>query len=112
LPQLAAGPADLDHQQAAEHLAECVRCQAEVAAYRRILRQLRLLRNDVMEPPPGALTAVLAALEAAAAEQASGATWVVRAAYVGGITAATAAVGAAGVLVWMSRRRVALSAAS
>ena len=71
------------------------------------------MRHEVVEPPPGALAAVLAALEAAAAEQqASGATWVVRAVYVGGITVATAAVGAAGVRVWMSRRRLGLPVAS
>jgi hypothetical protein len=113
LPHLAAGPEGLPDERAAQHAEGCVRCQAEVAAYRRILRQLRALRHDVVEPPPGALAAVLAALEAAAVEQqASGATWVVRAVYVGGITVATAAVGAAGVLVWMSRRRLGLPAAS
>lgn len=30
----------------AEHLASCLRCQAELAAYRRLLRLLRSLRED------------------------------------------------------------------
>jgi hypothetical protein len=98
---------------AVDHVAGCLRCQAEVAAYRRILRHLRALRHDLVDPPPGALAAVVAALEAAAIEQQSaGASWAVRAAYVGGITVATAAAGAAGMLVWMNRRRLGLPAAS
>jgi hypothetical protein len=64
------------------------------------------MRNDPIVPPAGGVAAVLGALEAA---QASGSSWGVRAAYFGGITVATAAAGAAGVLVWMSRRRVGLA---
>ena len=106
IAQIAAGDEDIDPE-ASTHIAECLRCQAEVAAYRRILRHLRALRHDVAAPPAGGLAAVLAALEAAAVEQhAGGTTWAVRAAYVGGITVATAAAGAAGVLVWMNRRRI------
>lgn len=115
LPQLAAGESSGPEglEAAAAHVAGCLRCQAEVAAYRRILRHLRALRHDLVDPPPGALAAVLATLEAAATEQQSaGASWAVRAAYVGGITAVTAAAGAAGVLVWINRRRIGLPAAS
>ena len=110
LPQLAAGESDgLD--ETVDHVSGCLRCQAEVAAYRRILRHLRTLRHDLIDPPPGALAAVVATLEAAAIEQQSaGANWAMRAA-VGGITVATAAAGAAGVLVWMNRRRLGLPAA-
>jgi len=92
------------------HVARCVRCQAEMAAYRRILRHLRALRQDEVRSPPGALAAVLAALEAAALEDhASGSHRVLRVAAVGGITVATAAATTAGVLVWMSRRRMGLA---
>jgi hypothetical protein len=111
LAVLAAGEPDDQAESAAAHVASCLRCQAEVAAYQRLRRSLRGLRHDVIAPPPGALAAVLAALEAAAAEEQS-ATWTVRAAYVGGITVATAAAGAAGVLVWMNRRRVGVVAAA
>jgi hypothetical protein len=107
LPAMAAGEDSVDAACAA-HVAECLRCQAEVAGYRRLLRQLRVLRRDEVPSPPGALAAVLAALEAAV-DQPSGVNRALRVAYVGGITVATAAAGAAGVLVWMSRRRLALA---
>jgi threonine dehydrogenase-like Zn-dependent dehydrogenase len=91
---------------AAEHLAECLRCQAEVAAYRKILRHLRSLRRDEVPAPAGALAAVLAALEAAALEEPlSSAHRVLRVAYVGGLTVATAAAGAGGLLVWINPRK-------
>ena len=35
----------------AEHLASCLRCQAELAAYRRLLRLLRSLREDHVPAP-------------------------------------------------------------
>lgn len=88
---------------AGAHVAGCLRCQAELSAYRRLLEHLRAMRDDEAVPPQGALTELLRAM----AEQRPASTWAVRAAYVGGITVATAAAGAAGVLVWMSRRRLA-----
>ena len=109
LPGLAAGEPAID-ERLARHVAQCLRCQAEVAAYRRILRHLRSLRDDETSTPPGAITDVLAALAAAGLEETtSSANRMLRAAYVGGITVATAAAGAAGVLVWMSRRRPGLA---
>jgi hypothetical protein len=108
LPAIAAGeepqavqlPAGLEP---AEHVAQCLRCQAELSAYRRLLEQLRAMRYDEVAAPDGALGELMRAL----ADQRHAPTWAVRAAYVGGITVATAAAGAAGVLVWMSRRRLA-----
>ncbi|MGH9054879.1 MAG: hypothetical protein ACRDYY_03265 [Acidimicrobiales bacterium] len=90
------------------HVERCLRCQAEVAGYRRIVRDLRAMRDELVTPPPGALAAVLAAVEAAGAVQHPGGAWPMRAAYLGGITVATGA----GVLVWMSRRRFGLPAVS
>jgi len=111
LPALAAG--EEVEPAAGLHVEHCLRCQAEVSAYRRLLRTLRVLGDDAVAAPPGALAAVLAALEVAAAEpHASGSSWMLRAAYVGGLTVATAAAGAAGVLVWMNRRRLNLADAS
>lgn len=111
LPALAAG--EEVEAAAAEHVEHCLRCQAEAAVYRRLVRTLRALREEEAPAPPGGLGAVLAALEAAAAEpHASSSGWVLRAAYLGGITFATAAAGAAGVLVWMNRRRLNLADAS
>jgi hypothetical protein len=106
IAQIAAGDEDVDASLAG-HVGQCLRCQAEVAAYRRILRTLRSMRHDTVAPPAGSLAAVLAALETAPASGSG--TWAGRAVYLGGITVATAAAGAAGVLVWMSRRRVALA---
>jgi hypothetical protein len=101
---------DHDLAAAADHLARCLRCQAELVAYRRILRHLRGLRHDEVRSPPGGLAAVLASLQAAALEeQAVGANRVWRVARLGGITVATAAATTAGVLVWMSRRRPGLA---
>ena len=71
LPSVAAGEADVD-ERVAEHVATCLRCQAEVAAYRRILRHLRSLRQDEVETPPGAMAAVLDALAAVGADATPG----------------------------------------
>jgi hypothetical protein len=86
---IAAGEGDADPAGAA-HVSECLRCQAEVIAYRRVLRVMVEMRDDPVALP-------FAELGAAAG---SGSIWAVRAAYVGGITA-----GAAGMFVWLSRRR-------
>ena len=109
LPSIAAGE-DGASVRARDHIQGCLRCQAEVAAYRRVLRHLRGLRHDEVPSPPGALAAVLVALEAAELGEHAGAHRALRMAYVGGITVATAAAGAAGVLVWMNRRRMGLAA--
>ena len=94
--------ADLDLRR---HVDVCLRCQAELAQYRKLLRALHQLRTEVLEPAPGLLADILVSLEAAGERRAmrhllSGR----RAAYVGGIAAATAA-GAAGAIVLASRAR-------
>jgi hypothetical protein len=85
------------------HVGQCLRCQAEVARYRRLLRTLETMRTDRIDPAPDTLAAILASLEEAGSEAAG--RLVRRGAYLGGITVATAA----GVLVWMSRRRLSLA---
>ena len=87
------------------HVERCLRCQAEVVQYRKLLRTLRTLRTDVLEPAPGMLADILATIEEAGERQAvrsvlSGR----RIAYLGGLAAATAA-GAAGALVFATRTR-------
>lgn len=87
------------------HVERCLRCQAEVVQYRKLLRTLRTLRTDVLEPAPGLLADILANIEEAGERQAirsvlSGR----RIAYLGGLAAATAA-GAAGALVFATRTR-------
>jgi hypothetical protein len=90
----------------AAHVESCLRCQAELVQYRKLLRSLHNLRTEVLEPAPGTLTSILANLEAAGERGAirsmlSGR----RAAYAGGIALATAAAGAAGAIVLANRAR-------
>jgi hypothetical protein len=88
-----------------EHVEQCLRCQAELVQYRKLLRALRSMRTDVLEPAPGLLPEVLAGLEEAAERGAIRSMLRGRrVAYVGGIAAATAA-GAAGAIVLATRAR-------
>src|SRR5207248_3264481 len=93
------------------HVESCLRCQAELARYRKLLRALALLRTRYLEPAPGSLAATLAALSDQAERRAARAVLSGRRlAYAGAIggTVATAATVAA--LVARSRRRSALGA--
>lgn len=88
------------------HVDHCLRCQAELVQYRRLLRTLRQLRTEVLEPSPGLLTDILAGLEAAGERRAiRSLVRGRRAAYVGGIAAAATAASAAGAIVLVSRAR-------
>lgn len=90
---------------ARRHVETCLRCQADVVQYRKLLRTLRSLRTEVLEPAPGLLSDILANLEEAGERRAiRAAINGRRAAYIGGIAAATAA-GAAGAIVLASRNR-------
>ena len=89
----------------ARHVDGCLRCQAELVQYRKLLRSLHELRTDVLEPAPGLLADILAKVEEAGERRAlrsllSGR----RVAYAGAIAAATAA-GAAGAVIWATRHR-------
>ena len=106
--QLAASGGDtgaLDRA-ARRHVQGCLRCQADLVQHRRILRTLRAMRAELLEPAPGLLADVLAALESGHGGQAAriAVSGRRRVAYIGGIAAATAA-GAAGALVVASRNR-------
>jgi anti-sigma factor RsiW len=104
LSAVADGTAELSAD-AWAHVEHCLRCQAEVVQHRRVLRAVHSLRNEVLEPAPGLLTDVLAALEEAGERQAvRSLVRRHRLAYVGGLAAATAA-GAAGAIVIASRSR-------
>jgi anti-sigma factor RsiW len=95
------------------HIDSCLRCQAELARYRRLLRTLALLRTRYAEPTPGLLGDTLAAITDAAEQGArrtllSGRTL----AYAGAIGGSALAAGAtAVVLIARSRRRSALGLA-
>jgi hypothetical protein len=99
--------ADIEVQR---HVAACLRCQAQLAQHRRILRVLHQLRSEVLEPAPGLLPDILAAIGAAGERRAvhdllNGR----RVAYVGGIAAATAAGAAGAILATRARRKVRLA---
>lgn len=88
------------------HVESCLRCQAELVQYRRLLKGLHNLRTEVLAPAPGHLTQVLANLEAAGERSAIRSMMTgKRGAYVGGIAVATAAAGAAGAIVFATRAR-------
>ena len=86
---------------ARRHVERCLRCQAELAQYRKLLRALHTLRTEVLEPAPGPARrdpgqprgGGRAPRRPLAARRAAG--WPTS----GGIAAATAAAGAAGAIV-------------
>ena len=104
LPAVADGTAMADRT-ARRHVERCLRCQAELVQYRKLLRALHNLRTEVLEPAPGVLPGILATLEAAGERRALRSMMTGRRlAYAGGIAAATEA-GAAGALLYASRGR-------
>jgi anti-sigma factor RsiW len=98
-----------DHEAAPSvlaHVEKCLRCQAEVVQYRKLLRALHQLRTDVLEPAPGLLSDVLASLEHVGERSAIRSILTGRrAAYVGGLAVAGVAAGAAGAVVLAGRAR-------
>lgn len=99
------GSARLDRHER-RHVERCLRCQAELAQYRKLLKVMHTLRTEVAPPPPGLVGDVLAALETAGERSAVRATLTGRkVAYLGGIAAATAAAGAGAAVVLVTRGR-------
>ena len=45
------------------HIETCLRCQAEVARYRKLLRAMSMLRTRYLDPNPAGLAQALAGLE-------------------------------------------------
>lgn len=104
LPDAVDGGKILDRP-ARRHVESCLRCQAELVQYRKLLKAMRTLRTEVLEPTPGLLADILAGLEEAGERHAIRSLLTGRrVAYLSGLAAATAA-GAAGVLVMNSRSR-------
>jgi hypothetical protein len=104
LPGVADGTALADRA-ARRHVERCLRCQAELVQYRKLLRALHALRTEVLEPAPGLLPGILATIEAAGERHALRSMLTGRRlAYAGGIAAATAA-GAAGALLYATKAR-------
>jgi hypothetical protein len=96
-------PAALDAAEA-EHVGQCLRCQADLAQYRRLRRTMVAMGAQERPVPAGLATDVLLGLDEALARRARSRSAGRRAAVVGGLAAATAA-GVGGVLVLATRRR-------
>lgn len=104
LAEVADGSAVLRDEEL-HHVEHCLRCQAELVQYRRILRTMRAMRTEVLEPAPGMVADILAHIEAAGERAAIRSILRNhRVAYLGGLAAATAA-GAAGAIIVTSRSR-------
>jgi anti-sigma factor RsiW len=106
LPGLVDGTIRVD-ERTQEFIESDLRCQAELARYRKLLRTLEALRTRYFEPSPGLLAATLTAI----AEE--GERRVVhsiitgrRLAYAGAALGGVAAAGAAATAVILARRRV------
>lgn len=105
LPALLDGDTPLD-MRVVRHVESCPRCQAELAQYKRLLRVLRSLRREGLEPNPGSLAGVLASVAAASEQRAVRAILMRRRMVeIGGLAAATAAGAGAVVLAARQRRR-------
>ena len=85
------------------HVDGCLRCQAEMAQYRKLLRALHGLAAEVVTPPVGLAEATVAGLHVAPDHRFRGHLRDHRVAYLGGL-AATAA-GVAGAIVLARTRR-------
>lgn len=87
------------------HVETCLRCQAELVQYKKLLRAMHTMRTEVLEPAPGLLADLLANVSERGERRAIRSMIAGhRAAYLGGLAAATAA-GAAGAIVFASRAR-------
>jgi anti-sigma factor RsiW len=87
------------------HVDGCLRCQAEMAQYRKLLRALHGMADEVLSPPVGLAEATIAGLHDGRDQGFRGHLGRHRAAYLGGL-AATAA-GVAGAIVLARTRRAA-----
>jgi hypothetical protein len=86
------------------HVDRCLRCQAELARYRRIRRTMASMRAEPIPVDPSVLAGVLEGLDSATERREHQRTVGRRAASFMGLAAATAA-GVGGVLVLATRRR-------
>jgi len=105
LPGVVDGTAALERADR-RHVERCLRCQAELAQYRKLLRAMQGLRAVTAAEPSGLVTDVIAHIEAAGERRAVRAALTGRkVAYIGGIAAAATAAGAGAAIVLVSRGR-------
>ncbi len=104
LPGVVDGTVDIDENTRA-FIESDLRCQAELARYKRLLRSLEQLRDQRFEPAPGLLAATLAALSEEGERRAirslfTGKRLAIAGAAIGGVAVA----GAAATAVILARR--------
>jgi len=88
------------------HVESCLRCQAELARYRRMLRGLQVLRTQYFEPTPGLLAGTLATITAAGERRAvTSVLTKKRLAYAGAVAGAVAAAGTTTVALVVARAK-------
>ena len=105
LPGVGDGSAKLDRAQR-RHVEHCLRCQAELAQYRKLLRAMQALRSSTATVPSGLVSDVLVRIEAVGERRAVRAALTGRkVAYIGGIAAAATAAGAGAAIVLVTRGR-------
>ena len=105
LPGVVDGTATLERNEQ-RHVDGCLRCQAELAQYRRLLRAMQSLQSASGPAPAGLVADVLAHLDEAGDRSAIRAALAGRkGAYLGGIAAAATAAGAGAAIVLVSRGR-------
>jgi anti-sigma factor RsiW len=94
-----------------QHVDQCLKCQAELARYRKLSRGLEMLRTRYVEPTPGLLGDTLAAITDAAEKGAIRSLVTTRRVALagGGLAAAGLAAGTAALLIARSRRRAAVA---
>lgn len=103
-------PAIMDGTETADrrvvrHVDSCLRCQAELAQYRKLLRALHQLRVQQPEAPVGMVGEILGGIERAGEKRAiRSALTGRRVAYIAGLGVAVGAAGAAGVVVFLAQR--------
>ena len=108
-----AAPSVITDERARKHVEGCLRCQAELAQYRKLLRALHNLRTEVLTPAPGLIADVFAHLEEAGERHAvRSLVRGRRMAYAGGLAVAATAAGAGAAYVLVARRGRKLRAAS
>ena len=101
-----AGDSVLADPEARAHVEGCLRCQAEVARYRKLLKALRTLRTEMLTPAPGLVSDIFVSIEQAGERHAVRSLLQGRrVAYASGIAVASVAAAGGAALVLASRNR-------
>lgn len=108
LPGLVDGTVEVDARTRA-FIESDLRCQAELARYRRLLRGLGALRTAYLEPSPGGLAQTLNALAAQGERRVARSILTGRRMVLAGAAVGGAAVAGVAVVATLSRRRMVTS---